>query len=95
VSPRVCVACGGRAVQRHHVLSRQALKKLARDATERRRLIEDERNLVWVCVPCHMRHENAFRRLSFSVLPQEALDFAEEVGLMHLIDRFYPREEAG
>lgn len=87
-----CVACGGRGVQRHHVISRQALKRLTKDPKERARLINDERNLVWVCVPCHMRHENAFRRLPLSSLPQSALDFATEVGLAHLIDRYYTKE---
>lgn len=71
-----------------------ALKRTTRDPVEQRALIADERNLIWLCMPCHFRHENAFRRVPFAVLPQEALDFADEVGLSHLIDRYYPREAA-
>jgi hypothetical protein len=64
-----CFACGGRAVQRHHVVPKGRLKALHRtlSAAYRRgqgprpwtktKVLADERNLLPVCLKCHGKIE--------------------------------------
>lgn len=79
----------------HHVIAQQDLRRLTRDRVELRGLLTDPRNLLGLCVTCHDRHTLAFARLSFSLLSQDALDFAHEIGLSHLLDRYYTKDDYG
>lgn len=89
--------CARRAVHRHHVVSRQELK---RHATGRQlaALLRDERNLVWLAFDCHLTgQENARRRLPLGVLPDAAVAFAAEVlgvAAYDYLRRFYVGTDA-
>jgi hypothetical protein len=75
-----CVACGKRAVHRHHACYAQELRRVAgKDAARFRALFKDDRNLVAVCVHCHVDHHNVVKRLPLSVLPDSVFEFAAEV----------------
>jgi hypothetical protein len=72
-------------LQAHHALSRQRLR---RNGFEH--LFWDVRNAVPACEdPCHPWHTTAKARIRLSALPAEALEFAEECGLMHALEREY------
>jgi hypothetical protein len=72
-------------LQAHHALSRQRLR---RNGLEH--LFWDPRNAVPACEdPCHRWHTTAKARIQLAALPPEALEFAEEVGLLHALEREY------
>lgn len=76
--------CSG-PVQGHHVIAKQTLR--------RRGLLEflwDVRNRMPVCEHRHGQHTNRFRPIPRDLVPPEAVAFAEELDLSHLIDRAYP-----
>lgn len=83
-----CAVCGARAVQRHHVIAAQHLRRWARSQewTKKERprrtqaLLTDPRNLMAVCVACHMSHENYSRRMARAQVPDAAWEFARELG---------------
>lgn len=67
----------------HHVVGKRHLK---REGVGR---IWDRDNGVCLCSFHHGRHERGIQRVPLSLLPQHCLDFAEEVGLMHVLEREY------
>jgi hypothetical protein len=74
-----CVRCGQRAVQRHHIVYKQALRDVVLDGKSYTALCADERNLTPVCFSCHGAHHNRSRPLKLQVLPSSVFDFAAEV----------------
>lgn len=88
---RVCIRgcvmehfhCGD--LQAHHILTQQQLRKHGL-----KHLLWDTRNGLPLCDRAHDRHHSAHERIPRDLLPAGALQFAEEVGLMHLIERYYP-----
>jgi hypothetical protein len=82
-----CAVCPSRAVHRHHVLSRQFLK---REGYGDR--MNDPRNILDLCFDCHMSHENWSRRVTREQLPHECFAFAREIGELAVcrIERDYP-----
>lgn len=90
----VCAMCGSTiAVTGHHVIPLRMLKAAGVD----RSLWYDPRNHLPLCdepAPnrCHKRHELYVKRVPRQVVlakAPEALDFADEVGLLHVFDREY------
>ena len=67
-----CIACGGRAAHRHHVVYEQAIEREGGDT-------RDDRNLVWVCFDCHGAHHGRSRPLELAVLPDSCYEFAGEL----------------
>lgn len=68
----VICRCGARAVQEHHVIYRQELRR-------RRGDMKDRRNLIPLCLRCHERHHSRIAPISLSNLPDEVFDFAYEL----------------
>jgi hypothetical protein len=84
VSPRqVCVCgCGARAVQMHHVVYRQELRRVAETRNNGTRLTvlaRDVRNLVPLAKACHDAHHARQAPLELRVLPDSVFEFAAEV----------------
>jgi hypothetical protein len=91
VKPRCVGGCGQRAVQLHHVVYRQELRRICREDERRSgsgmryrplRLSEvraDERNLVPVCAACHERHHRRGVPLRLHMLPDSVFEFAVEL----------------
>ena len=101
--PRCFCGCGRPAIQQHHVIYRQELKKAAgTDPAARKKLISDPRNLVWVASPCHGRHHSRHTVFPLTLLPDAVFEFAAEVlgagpGYIYLEKRYGgddPRLEA-
>lgn len=80
--------CSG-PLQGHHVVERRALKR--RGLEEH---LWDKRNRMSLCERHHARHTTAVERIPYSAVPAEAHEFAAELGLTYLIDRYYKKEEA-
>lgn len=70
--------------QAHHVITQQQLRK--RGLLKYRWAVA---NGVPVCEKAHTRHTGAVERLPRALLPPETVSFAEELGLVHLIERYY------
>ncbi len=90
-----CVECGVLYnIEAHHIIAKQTIKKTAKtegwDWDREQEAIWDNRNGIPLCSECHQRHEVAFKRVSRSNVPDAAVEFAAELGLGHLIDRYYP-----
>lgn len=90
-----CAVCGSRmAVTGHHVLPLRMLKANSVSPD----LWYDPRNHLPLCMEpsperCHQRHENYISRVPRELVLEKApgaIDFADEVGLLHLFDREYP-----
>lgn len=73
----------------HHILTQQQLRK--RGLSD---FAWDVRNGLGLCNRHHRRHTRAVERVPYSVLPERAFVFAEEMGLGWLLDRYYPKEKA-
>lgn len=56
------------------------------------KLLFDERNGMCVCRDCHDAHETAGRRITRAEIPESAVEFAIELEMLHVIERFYPDE---
>lgn len=91
----VCAVCGSRgAVTGHHVVPLRMLKANGVP----RELWYDVRNHLPLCdepspTRCHKRHETYTKRVPRAVVLAKApaaIDFADEVGLLHLFDQEYP-----
>ena len=72
----------------HHVLPKASLRTRHIDP------YADPRNGMPLSRRVHAEHTNAKRRILRGQLPAAALEYAEEVGLIHLIERYYPEEDA-
>lgn len=93
-----CAVCGldeSYGLDVHHVVSQQELKRRGLP----RRLLWDVRNALPLCAiggrggGCHERHENASRRVPFTALKPENLEFAADVlgdYADSYLDRRYP-----
>jgi 5-methylcytosine-specific restriction endonuclease McrA len=88
-----CAVCGRPdRVQGHHVVSQQAIKKVARRfGYDVLALLWDPRNGIPVCERCHSAHTGAKKRIPLAVIPASAFEFADELGLRWQIERDYPR----
>ncbi len=92
---RVCVVCGAKAVQAHHVTGKAVILAARHlSAADREVLAYDARNGCPVCVQCHMDHEAAAHRIPFDRLPAGAVEWALEHGFRgRVMDRrVYPRQ---
>lgn len=73
----------------HHLITQQQLRN--------RHLSDfawDVRNGMWLCYRAHRRHHSGHERIPYELIPARAHEFAEELGLAWILDRFYPKEEA-
>jgi hypothetical protein len=84
VCPVEGVECHGQ-VTGHHIITQQQLRQHGLELE-----LWNLRNRLPVCDGRHGQHHRASRRIPRSVLPVEALEFAEEHGLTRLIERYYP-----
>lgn len=71
-------------LQAHHVLARRHLKR-----EKKSHLDWNVDNGLCLCEYHHFRHEHAIQRVPFDLLPQEAVEFAEYVGLPWTLEREY------
>lgn len=90
-----CVVCGATSnIEGHHIVSKQVIKRVARERrvgdAVREQWLWDDRNGMALCRLCHARHENANRRVPRDLVPVQARVFAAELGVSHLLDRYYP-----
>lgn len=72
-SPRCACGCGGRAVQQHHAVKAQTIRREGGDPG-------DARWLVGMAVRCHLDHEhgNGRRKLPVWRLPDAVFEVARE-----------------
>ena len=85
---RGTTACSG-PLQGHHVIEKRALRRRGLDEH-----LWDKRNRMSLCDHHHAQHTVAHKRIPYDLVPASALEFADELGLTYLIERYYPREEA-
>ena len=76
--------CDGR-LDLHHVIYQQTLRKHGHAG-----LTGDFRNMVVLCRFHHEQHHSRFRPIPAALLPEEAWEFADELGLTWWVERFYP-----
>ena len=72
-------------VQPHHVVEAKTLKKRGL-----REYLYDVRNRLPVCEWRHEQHTTRFKPIPRSLIPSSAEEFAAELGLTYLLDRYYP-----
>lgn len=77
--------CDGN-LEAHHVVTQQQLRKIGRDD-----LRWDVRNGLTLCERHHRRHTRALTRVPFELLRPENVAFAEELGVVWILGRYYPR----
>lgn len=46
------------------------------------------------CYRAHTRHDNRIQPIPFELLPQACIGFAVEHDLLHLLERYFPKEKA-
>jgi cytochrome c553 len=81
-----CAKCGRYSSlvhESHHVISADYLR---RNHLEH---VYDARNALAVCEDCHAKHTSAMERIPRRCLRPENEQFAKELGLEHLLDRYY------
>lgn len=104
-SPRyhLCAMCRYHRRQRmaahwHHLIGRQRLHRYVGEQSLlpveafalERRLTHDERNLMALCKSCHTdRHGGLEAVIPRAALPEDAWEFARELGLEHVLERRY------
>jgi hypothetical protein len=76
--------CDG-PLQAMHVVPKQTLRRRGLN-----HLRYDPANGVAGCLRIHTRHDNKLELIDRELLPQRALDFAAEHGLMDALDRHWP-----
>lgn len=94
---RVGERCGG-AVQHHHLIPQQTLKSrfktLVANGTDPPstlpKILKDERNLAPLCWDHHQRIENKRLQIPKAFLPEELEEFANSLGLVWYVERYYP-----
>jgi hypothetical protein len=89
-----CAVCGTRRwIDPHHVVPLQQLRSYASERGLSREAAQvifwDVRNRLWTCRQHHSDHESAAERLPLRLLPDEALEFARELGLERLLAKLY------
>jgi hypothetical protein len=84
VCPAEGKACRGR-IQGHHVIEKKTLRRHGLDE-----FVWDKRNRLSVCEYRHEQHTSRYNPIPRSLVPQDALDFAREIGLDYVIERYYP-----
>lgn len=85
----------------HHILPARYLRRYVRGlrlpADEARVLLRsllyDPRNGMCLCRKCHENHENASHSVLREMIPAKAWQFAEELGMAHVLERLYPETE--
>lgn len=83
-----CVVTGRYAEEIHHAIPRQSLRHRGLD-------IWDPRNGVPVTRRTHERHTTAVERIPRECLPASVEEYASEIGLTHLLDRYYGARVVG
>lgn len=79
-----CAVSGAWADDAHHVIPKQSLKRRNLHAH-----LWDARNGIPLARRVHERHTTAVERIERSALPPAAEEFAAELGLSHLLERYY------
>lgn len=89
-----CAVCGStRAVQAHHVIRQQHLRRRSRElGVPAAVLLCDPRVGMPVCDSCHAAHHAAARRIPRALVPVATVEFVLEVGLGWLLNREYASE---
>ncbi len=82
-----CAISGDWAQDAHHIIPQQSLKWRNLHAH-----LWDARNGIPLSRRVHERHTTAVERIRRDQLPEAAHEFAAELGLEHLIDRYYPED---
>lgn len=77
--------CSG-PIEGHHLITQQSLRKRGHSHD-----VWDIRNGLGVCQRAHRRHTSAKERIPYEKIPQEAIEFAREIGVEWHLDRYYPR----
>lgn len=101
-----CVMCQARGVtvdahsihDAHHIVPARYIRRYVRslrlDAPEAAkllaRLLYDPRNGLCLCRRDHDKHETGYTRVPRELIPSKAFQFARELKLDYVIDRFYP-----
>ena len=83
VCPEEEGVCSG-PIQPHHVTEARTLRKHGLDD-----LRYDLRNRMAVCEHRHEQHTSAYKRIPRALVPKAAEEFARELNLDYLLDRFY------
>lgn len=81
-----CVVCGDPAIDWHHVIAQQRIKRFVLD-TERKAALEDRRNLIAVCRRCHDRIEHAVIAVDPILLPNGFPSFVAQYDLQAALPR--------
>jgi len=83
---KVCTdgECAG-PIQGHHLITKQALKKRGLEIH-----LWDIRNRLPVCERRHDLHTRRIQVIPRDLIPVEAWQFADEIGLRWWLERFYP-----
>ncbi len=71
-------------IQGHHLITKQALKKRGLEIH-----LWDIRNRLAVCERRHDLHTRRIEPISRDLIPPEAWEFADELGLRWWLERFY------
>jgi hypothetical protein len=74
-----------RRIEGHHVLAKRHLR--ANGYSDR---IWDVRNGMALCKYHHDRHERWMQRVPFALVPDDAVEFADELGLLPLLEGEHP-----
>lgn len=74
-----------RRIEGHHVLAQRHLKREGHAGR-----LWDTRNGMALCGYHHERHENWTQRVPYELVPVDALEFADELALLWLIEGEYP-----
>lgn len=97
----VCVVCGRKARQGHHVADQQWIRSAARTLRltdpQTQALLWDVRNGAALCVTCHELHTSGAKRIPRRKLPASAILFVEDLDrrlgteqVMVKLERAYP-----
>jgi hypothetical protein len=72
-------------IQGHHILAKRHLRVAHAEAR-----FWDTRNGMALCSLHHHRHEWRMQPVPFSLVPDDALEFAAELDLLYVIENEYP-----
>lgn len=73
----------------HHCIPAQALRRRGYTAEQ-----ADKRNRISLCRWHHERHHSRTNPVPRRLLPDSVFEFAAELGLGYLVDRYYPEEDS-